>query len=133
MSTVSSVTSIKEPGFKALVKRQPLLSMYIIMFALGWPGLILQAVNSQGLLSVPSSFSVFIQILTGWAPGIAAVVVTAIVAGRAGIRDLLRRFLIWRVGFQWYVIALFLLAAIILGGVGLWLWEFLRLTLASCS
>src|SRR6266508_4656765 len=119
MSTVSSVTSIKEPGFKALVKRQPLLSMYIIMFALGWSGLILQAVNSQGLLSVPSSFSVFIQILTGWAPGIAAVVVTAIVAGRAGIRDLLRRFLIWRVGFQWYVIALFLLAAIILGGIGL--------------
>jgi membrane protease YdiL (CAAX protease family) len=61
----------------------------------------------------------FVQIVTGWAPGIAAILVTGILSGGAGIRDLLRRFLIWRVGLQWYAIALFLLAAIILGGIGL--------------
>ncbi len=119
MSTVSSVASMKEPGFKALVKRQPLLSMYIILFLLGWSGLILQVLSSQGLLSMPLPLSAFVQILTGWAPGIAAVLVTAILAGRTGIRDLLRRLLIWRVGLQWYGIALFLIAGIILGGVGL--------------
>jgi membrane protease YdiL (CAAX protease family) len=119
MSTVSSVASLKEPGFKAFIKRQPLLSMYIILFVLGWSGLILQVLDSQGLLSMPLPVSAFIQILTGWAPGIAAVLITAVLAGRAGVRDLLRRFLIWRVGLPWYILALFLIAAIILGGIGL--------------
>src|SRR5215208_1630185 len=119
MSTVSSIASMKEPVFKALIKRQPLLSMYIILFLLGWSGLILQVLDSQGVLSMPSAVALIVQILTGWAPGIAAVLVTAVPAGRAGVRDLLRRFLIWRVDLQWYVIALFLIAAIILGGIGL--------------
>ncbi len=119
MSTISSVASIKEPGLKALVKRQPLLSMYMILFVLGWTGLILQILASQGLLSMPSAVAFIVQIVTGWAPGIAAVLVTAILTGRTGVRDLLRRFLTWRVGFQCYVVALFLIAIIILGGIGL--------------
>jgi membrane protease YdiL (CAAX protease family) len=119
MSAISSVASMKESGFKALVKRQPLLSMYIILFVLGWSGLILQILDSQGLLSMPSPVAFIIQIVTGWAPGIAAVLVTAILAGRTGVRDLLRRFLTWRVGFQWYLVALFLIAFVILGGIGL--------------
>src|SRR5690349_25166732 len=98
MSAISSVASMKESGFKALVKRQPLLSMYIILFVLGWSGLILQILDSQGLLSMPSPVAFIIQIVTGWAPGIAAVLVTAILAGRTGVRDLLRRFLTWKVG-----------------------------------
>jgi len=119
MSTVSSVSAMKEPGFNALIKRQPLLSMYIILFLLGWSGLILQVLDSQGVLSMPSPVAFMVQLLTGWAPGIAAVLVTAVIAGRVGVRDLLRRFLIWRVGLQWYILALFLIAAIILGGIGL--------------
>jgi len=93
--------------------------MYILLFLLGWSGLILQGLSSQSVLSMPLAFSAFVQILTGWALGIAAVLVTTILAGRAGVCDLLRRFLIWRVGLQWYGIALFLSAAIILGGIGL--------------
>ena len=119
MSTVSSIATVKEPGLKALIKRQPLLSMYITLFILGWSGLILQLLISQGSLSVPSAAAFLITVITGWAPGIAAVLVTAVLAGRSGVRDLLRRFLIWNVGVPWYMIALFLLAAIILGGNGL--------------
>jgi membrane protease YdiL (CAAX protease family) len=119
MSTVSSIASMKEPGLKALVKRQPLLSMYILLFLLGWSGLILQLLIARGSLSVPSAIAFIVEVVTGWAPGIAAIVVTAVLAGRAGVRDLFRRFLIWRVGLQWYLIALFLIAAIILSGIGL--------------
>ena len=119
MSTVSSVSTIKESSLKALIKRQPLLSMYIILFMLGWSGLILQMLISQGSLTVPSAIAFVVEVVTGWAPGIAAVLIAAVIAGRVGVRDLLRRFLIWRVGLQWYVFALFLIAAIILGGIGL--------------
>jgi membrane protease YdiL (CAAX protease family) len=119
MSTVPSVVSLKEPGLKSLIKRQPLLSMYIILFVLGWSGLILQMLISQGVLTVPSAIAFVVEVVTGWAPGIAAILIAAVIAGRVGVRDLLRRFLIWRVGLQWYVFALFLIAAIILGGIGL--------------
>src|SRR5262245_49047763 len=116
MSTISSVTTAKDSGLKAFVKRQPLLSMYAILLVLGWSGLVLQALISQGSLSVSSAIAFVVEVITGWVPGIAAVMVTAVLAGRAGVRELLRRFLIWRVGFRWYIIALFLIAAIILGG-----------------
>jgi membrane protease YdiL (CAAX protease family) len=119
MSTISSVASMKEPGLKALVKRQPLLSMYVVLFVLGWSGLILQLLNSQGSFAMSSPVAFLVTVLTGWAPGLAAVLISAIIAGRAGVRDLLRRFLIWKVGFQWYLLALFLLAPVILGGIGL--------------
>jgi membrane protease YdiL (CAAX protease family) len=93
--------------------------MYILLFLLGWSGLILQLLIARGSLSVPSAIAFIVEVVTGWAPGIAAIVVTAVLARRAGVRDLFRRFLIWRVGLQWYLIALFLIAAIILSGIGL--------------
>ena len=117
MSVVTSNVTSSETGFKAFIKRNQLISMYVLMFGMAWSVLMPQALYSQGLLSVP--LPAFLQILIGWAPGIAAVAVTAIVAGRAGVGDLLKRFLVWRVGAQWYLIALFLLALLILGGIGL--------------
>jgi membrane protease YdiL (CAAX protease family) len=87
------------------------------MFVLAWPVMITQALYSQGW--VPAPLPEWLEILTGWAPGIAAIVITGILAGRAGIRRLLGRFLIWRVGIGWYLAALFLLASVILGGIGL--------------
>ena len=117
MSVITSNLTSNETGLKAFIKRHQLISMYILLFALAWSVLIPQALYSQGFLSAP--LPAFLEILTGWAPGIAAVVITAIVVGRAGVRELLRRFLIWRVGLQWYFSAFFLLAALILGGIGL--------------
>jgi membrane protease YdiL (CAAX protease family) len=117
MSVITSNLTSNETGLKALIKRHQLISMYILLFVLAWSVLIPQALYSQGLLSAP--LPAFLEILTGWAPGIAAVVITTIVAGRAGVRELLRRFLIWRVGIQWYLTAFFLLALLILGGIGL--------------
>jgi len=117
MSTVSSIVSTNESGLKAFVKRNPLVSMYFIMFVIAWSVMVPQALYSQGVISAP--LPVWLEILTGWAPGIAAVIVTFIIAGRAGVRELLGRFRIWRVGAQWYLVAFFLLAVMILGGIGL--------------
>lgn len=106
-----------ENVMKAFIKRNPLISMYILMFTLTWSFMIPQALYSLGMISTP--LPVFFSILTGWAPGIAAVTISAIVAGRTGVRKLLGRFLIWRVGARWYLVGFFLLAALILGGIGL--------------
>lgn len=117
MTTVSSITPTTENGLVAFIKWHPVISMSILTLAFAWPGLIWEALYSRGL--VPSQSPIVLSLLIGWVPGIAAVVVTAILAGRAGVCDLLRRFLIWRVGIRWYLVGFFLLAAIILGGIGL--------------
>jgi membrane protease YdiL (CAAX protease family) len=117
MSTVTSLISTNENVFKAFVKRNPLISMYVIMFTLAWAVMVPQALYSQGLISAP--LPMWLELLTGWAPGIAAVVVASVASGRAGVRELLGRFRIWRVGVQWYLVSLFALAALILGGIGL--------------
>ena len=45
---------------------------------------------------------------------------TGITEGRAGIRALLRRFLVWRVGVRWYAVALFGPAALTLLAIGIY-------------
>lgn len=116
MSTLINTISI-ENGIKGFIKRNPLISMYIIMFVAAWSVMIPQALYSQGILS--TSLPEFLEILIGWAPAIAAIIVSAVIAGSAGVRELLQRFLIWRVGLRWYLVGAFLLAILILGGIGL--------------
>jgi membrane protease YdiL (CAAX protease family) len=91
--------------------------MSILTLAFAWPGLIWEALYSQGL--VASQSPIVLSLLIGWVPGFAAVIVSAFLAGRAGVRELLGRLLIWRVGVRWYLVGFFLLAVIILGGIGL--------------
>jgi membrane protease YdiL (CAAX protease family) len=117
MTTISSVASANDSGLKAFVKRYPVLTMSILILAFAWPGLVWEALYSRGLVASQSPIVLFL--LIGWVPGIVAVFVSAGIAGRAGVRDLLRRFLIWRVGIVWYLVALFMLAAFIFGGIGL--------------
>jgi len=117
MSAITSSHLSSDTGFKALVRNNQLLVMYVLLFLLAWPGLIIDALNSQGFVTwqMPMALS----FLVGLAPGIAAIIVTALVTGRAGIRDLFSRFLIVWVGLGWYLVGLFLLAGLILGGIGL--------------
>jgi membrane protease YdiL (CAAX protease family) len=117
MTTVSSLAPTTENGLVAFIKRHPVISMSILTLLFAWPGLIWEALYSRGL--VPTQSPIVLSLLIGWVPGLAAIGVTAVLAGRAGVRELLGRFLIWRVGIRWYFVGFFLLAAIILGGIGL--------------
>lgn len=110
-------TTPKENSLRLFIKRNPLLAMYIIMFTIAWSIMIPRALHSQGIVSTP--LPGFLEILTGWSPAIAVIVVSAVVSGREGVRALLGRLLIWKVGARWYLVGAFLLALIILGGIGL--------------
>jgi membrane protease YdiL (CAAX protease family) len=68
---------------------------------------------------LPLLLLIIFALLVGWASAIGAIVVSAITGGREEVQKLLGRFLIWRVGFHWYLVAFFLMALIILGGIGL--------------
>jgi len=116
MSTIAKGFST-DMGVRTFVIRHPLLATYILMFTIAWSVMIPDTLYSQGIISSP--LPEILEIFTGWSPAIATLIVAVTVAGRSGMSEVFGRFLIWRVGFPWYMVGVFLLAGIILGGIGL--------------
>jgi len=80
-----------------------------MLFSWGfWVPLVLAA---QGRIAAPLSPS-HMQMLGAYGPAIAAMIVTSIIGGINGLRNLFGRLLLWRVGVVWYVVALLLPAVI---------------------
>jgi membrane protease YdiL (CAAX protease family) len=93
----------------AFIKRRPALSYFALTFAISWGGLLLViggpgairgTAEQIGRLWLPALLATFAG------PPIASILLTGIVAGRAGLRELRARLLRWRVGLRWYAIAL---------------------------
>jgi uncharacterized protein len=94
---------------KAFLKRHPLLSYFALTFAITW-GLFVLAVGGPG--GIPATKEEFttlplgaiLAVLVG--PSVSGIVLTGLVYGREGFRDLLTRLRRWRVGARWYAVAL---------------------------
>jgi membrane protease YdiL (CAAX protease family) len=65
-----------------------------------------QALASSGIISFPLDPG-FTDWLGVFGPFLAALIMTGLYDGRAGIRGLFKRLLKWRVGVQWYLFVLF--------------------------
>ena len=89
MSTISNV-----------VKRYPLVTFFVLTYALTWAFLPL-------LGQLP------------YAPLLAAIIVLAFSEGKAGLQELLNQATRWRVGWLWYLIAPGIVIAFNFGAVGL--------------
>jgi membrane protease YdiL (CAAX protease family) len=98
------------------VKDHPVIALVLLIVLLAWPNLIAGATDSHGLTQF--HFSPWLDLVTGWSPAIAAFTITAIVQGRAGVRELARKTLRWRVGACWYVTVIVVSALIILAEGG---------------
>jgi membrane protease YdiL (CAAX protease family) len=92
------------------IKRQPVLWYYIFVFAISWGGILL-ALGPGGFLGITATPET--QLMVGGpisllGPSISGILMTAILYGRAGLRQLLGRLGKWRVGAGWYAFALLL-------------------------
>ena len=81
------------------------------MFLLTWP---LDLVNS-GIVKIDISFIVLLFL--GWGFVFASVIMTGLTLGRESVISLLKRFLRWRVGWKWYLVAFLLEPLLIVLGV----------------
>jgi membrane protease YdiL (CAAX protease family) len=81
----------------AVVKKHPVLSMFVLALVFGAAPL---AAVATGLL--PEGFSQ----LGALSASLAGIVIAAVEGHKGGVRELLGRFLIWRVGIQWWAFAL---------------------------
>ena len=95
-------------AIKAFVKSHPLLTYFALAFAISWGGVLI-VVGPGGIPGTTEQLetlftSVYLAMLVG--PSVAGLLLTGLVHGRAGFRELLSRLLRWRVGARWYVVAL---------------------------
>ena len=80
-----------------IVRKYPALSLFVLAFILGTaPSLAVAA----GLLPTGATQ------LSALSAGTAGIILAAIEGRKGGVRELLGRFLIWRVGLQWWAFAL---------------------------
>lgn len=91
------------------------LTYFVLAFAFTWSFWWLAVLDERGLISLPIP-AVF---LGAFGPVVAAVAVTALEGGRAGIRSLLGRVVRWRVAPVWYAVALLGPLALQLGALAL--------------
>jgi membrane protease YdiL (CAAX protease family) len=93
-----------------IAMRRPVLTYFVVTLAISWGGFLLA--SGSGLLAGaswqtdPRFMAAVSAMLAG--PPVAGILLTVIVSGQAGLRDLLSRLLAWRVGGRWYAVALLL-------------------------
>jgi uncharacterized protein len=94
-----------------LIVRSPLLAYFVLSYTFFWGFLVLVIVILDMLRMQPDALPAWamsiIVILGSWMPNLAAVTVTGVLAGRAGIRQLLGKFFAYRIATRWYLAALF--------------------------
>jgi len=95
-------------NISVFVKRHPVGTYFVLTFAISWGGFAL-VVGPGGFLGTPEQFETLLPfavlaMLAG--PSVSGILLTGLVSGRAGLRELLSRLLRWRVGARWYAVAL---------------------------
>ena len=104
-------------GLRGLLARHPLVSFFAMAYALTWlawsPWYLSE--DGIGLLSYDgesvSDYLNTVALILG--PTLSAFIMTGVTEGREGVRRLLRRIVLWRVGFRWYLFVLAGIPAII--------------------
>jgi membrane protease YdiL (CAAX protease family) len=106
----------------AYIRRHPVLSYYVLAFALSWGGVLLVIIaGGSSIPATPEQFQRLIPFMIPalyLGPATAGLLMPGLVDGRAGYGELLARLLRWRVGAGWYAVAL-LTAPLVFTATGL--------------
>lgn len=96
---------------KNFLRNHSLIAGILVMFIFTWP---IDLANA-GLL--PLKVPYVISITFGWGIIFASLIMTHLSLGKEGLAKLIKRFLIWRVGWIWYLTAFLLLPTIFVSAV----------------
>lgn len=89
----------------SLTKQYPTPAFFILTFILSWGGTQITDAVWEATQSIPLALPLA---LLSAAPLSAALIVSAMIGGKAALVALLRKLTVWRVGWRWYVVALLL-------------------------
>lgn len=93
----------------AFIKSHPVLTYFVLTFAISWGGVLLAMGGPAGIRTTPEQYqallpSAILAMLAG--PSVAGILMTGFVHGRAGLRELLSHLTRWRVSARYYAVAL---------------------------
>ena len=112
---MSAITNIPVRDKVSFIQRYPLVSFFVLAIGLTWIFMIADALGSHGIL--PFRLPLLLMLVMGYMPTLAAVIVAGQTKGKEGVRNLLRKLLIVRVGAGWYIFAIFGLAVIYVAAI----------------
>ncbi len=91
-------------GLLHLIRLHPLVSFFVMAYGFSWLGWLPYILSLDGLGLLPfHSSSLIVAPGAYLGPLLSGFLMTAIMDGRSGIRQFLRRFLLWRVKWYWYL------------------------------
>ncbi len=102
----SNATTPLSMGF---IKQHPVLTYYALVFAISWGGILLVTGGPGALPGTPEQVGrlfpfALLALFAG--PSAAGILSTALVGGKAGLRQLRARLLGWREDARWYAVAI---------------------------
>ena len=92
------------------VKQHPVIAYFVLTFAISWGGLLIaiSPVGISGIMTLttqnPLFLSVYLVTIAG--PLVAGILLTILVYGKTGLRDVVSRLFKWRVNAHWYAFAI---------------------------
>lgn len=86
-----------------VVHRHPLMTFFVLTYAAAWSLWMPLVFFRDGM---PGALTFALVLLGSLVPSAVAILLIGILHGRGGVRKLLRRLLMWRVGLRWYVVVL---------------------------
>lgn len=96
-------------AIRAFIKRHPVLTYFVLTFAISWGGLFLGSGGPSGFPRTKEQFErmlpLFIPVVLA-GPSLAGILLTALMYGKLGFREILSRLFKWRVGARCYAVAL---------------------------
>ena len=87
------------------MKKYPITWFYILAFGISWLGMTSVVLASQGIAPFYRPYFLVLSIFYAIGPALAAVIVAQVAYDWAGVRDLLKGLIRWRVAPVWYIVA----------------------------
>ena len=98
------------------IARRPLLAFVLLTFLISWTAWgVLALLGTEPGLNVGG----LLWLLGGLGPPVAAIVVTRFADGSQSSRQLLGRLFRWRIGWQWYAVAVLLPGFVVIGAISI--------------
>jgi len=111
------------------IKKHPLLAFFVLAYALSWMVEIPLALEAQGMIQAGIPFS--LHYLAAYGPMLSALIVTGLIGGIRGLRELLSRMAKWKVNPGWWLVAVAPLGLYLVVAAGLWLIQGIPMSLAA--
>lgn len=93
------------------IRVSPLLAYFVLVFGIEW----------LLVLILPAFVPAMVALFVGsWLPNAIGLVVTGVAGGRAALRELFAKVLLWRIGLRWFAIALLLPVALTFLAIGIY-------------